>query len=201
MDDIGYVSPWWQASLIPAVWDVAGVTCFSLSLWHVWALENVGNPYVCGGARDRDAASGLLLFAALDYTGGKRMMLDAAFRAGRMARMARRLSFQPWAEVDAACVDYVTTCTRQADREIPISEDGKVKRGRMMSAPWIWHILHHVTGGDPARFVAGWDTPYIVARCLYDVWGETQGDKSLVDPVKQRGIDAWCERQQKAAGV
>lgn len=179
-----WISTWWQAALLPDVWDVCGIRVPSLTVWHTFALENVGNAYLLGRTPDRDDAAGLLLFASHGYVAGKRMMLDAKYRARRILRMYRYLRRREWQEVDAACREYVQTCTRTTSRW----QKGDSKPA---AVPYQWHLVRVLTGGDVRRLVAAWDTPYAVAKCLYDAGAEAAGDDSLMSPAAQEMEDNW----------
>lgn len=168
-----WVSPWWQAACLPEQWDVCGISVPSLSVWHTFALENIGNRYLCGGDADRDDAAGLFLFASHDMRGGRRLMLQARFRLRQMRRMYRRLRNLNWKELDCACSEYVETCTRGVSH-------WQKGGGKPCAAPYQWHIVYRLSGGDPTKTAAAWDMPYVVARCLNDVAIEQGGDDSLM---------------------
>jgi len=191
-----YVSPWWQASLVPPVWDVAGVRVRALSLWHTFALEQIGNAYVCGGVCDRDAAAALLLFAQLDRAGGRALMLRPLYRARAMRSMHKRLARVPVEGLHNACMDYVRTCLRAPDHKEPIN-DGQ--RGKAASAPYQWHIVLTLTSRCGMTVDEAWDYPYSEARCLHDVYAETRGDDTLSDDRLQRAIDDWPQTEGRAS--
>ena len=77
-----WISTWWQAACLPELWDVCGVSVPSLSLWHTFALENIGNRYLCPGKPPtKDDATSLLIFAKQDRAGGLRLLHSADYRA------------------------------------------------------------------------------------------------------------------------
>ena len=91
-----WVSPWWQALTVPPAWDVCGVFVPRLSVWHVFALENIGNAYLYpDSAPDMDDAASLLLFASRDMAGGLRLLHGSRRRERAMVRLAKRLSRLP----------------------------------------------------------------------------------------------------------
>jgi len=181
-----WISPFWQAALLPPRWNVAGFRLGPLTVWHSYALEQIGNAYLCGAPADRDAAASLLLFASLDYAAGRRLMLDAPFRQRQLLRMFRRLRRIPWPALDAACSEYVTTCMRAASR----SRAGSALAPERVPAQW--HLVRLLSGADPARLEAAWNTPYATGRALFDAWSEAEkGDDSLLPAISQELRDNW----------
>ena len=186
-----WVSPWWQAACLPDEWDVCGFTVPSLSVWHVFALENLGNPYACGGAIDKDAVACLLLVASNDRAGGRRLLLDAKYRKAQMKRVHRRIKCKSMDDLHAACAEYVDTCMRAVSR-------WKKGDSKPCGVPIEWHLvctLSRCTGGD---LDAAWDTPYAVARCLCDAAAEQNGDDSIMSPQAQEMEDNWPEYERQA---
>jgi len=180
-----WISPWWQAACLPACWDVCGVTVPALTVWHTFALESIGNPYLCGGAVGKDAASALLLFARHDRAGGRRLLLAPHYRVRQMRRMYRRLRKLDPGAIHAACSEYVDTCTRGASRW------QKGGTGHPCAVPYQWHMVFRLSGGDPARLEAAWNLPYAVARCLCDAAAEQNGDDSILSIRAQEMEDNW----------
>ena len=178
----GYVNPWWQATLLPDKWSVGGVVVNSLSLWHVFALDNIGNKYATGGACDRNDAAGLLLFAQTDMAGGRRLMLSPFHRARQMRRMHRKLKRLDWVDLHTACIDYTESCLRRPDH---FSEGG----GKPVAAPYCWHLVLTLTDHCGATLDRAWNTPYAAARCYRDVWAESQGDTTLASEAAQEAMD------------
>ena len=174
-----WISPWWQAACLPDCWDVAGVSVPALSVWHVFALEQIGNPYLCGGPVDQDAAAALLLFARHDRAGGRRLMLQPYYRGREMRRMFRRLRRLTIEDIHAACSEYVEVCTRGVSR-------WQKGNGKPCSVPHAWHIVARL--GDRA-----WDMSYAYARCLCDAMAEQAGDDSIMSPAAQEMEDNWAE--------
>ena len=113
-----WISPWWQAALLPDEWDVCGVIVPSLSVWHTFALENIGNQYLCGGACDKDDAASLLMFASLDMQDGRQLLMPHRqfLRRRHLKKMWRRLRKKKWDNIDAACDEYVKSCMRTVSR-------------------------------------------------------------------------------------
>lgn len=186
-----WISPWWQAACLPDKWDVCGVITPSLTVWHVFALQNVGNAYVCGGGIDKDAAASLLLFASTDYRGGRKLLHMPNHRARRMRQMFRRLRNKSLEDIHAACSEYVESCMRGVSRwDRPNAKPGAV--------PYPWHMVVRLSGGDITKIEQAWNTPYAVARAICDTSAEANGDESIMQADAQRMEDNWGDDEQKA---
>jgi hypothetical protein len=184
----GWVSPWWQAECLPDRWDVCGVVVPSLSVWHVFHLDQIGNPYLCGGAPDYDAAAGLLLVASHGRNDGRRIMLDEAFRAKAMRAVYRPLRRVKADDVVRQCSDYVETCTSVVDR---FEKAGG--GGRPAVVPVAFHLVRRLCRDYGLTIDQAWAFPYARARCYYDASAEADGDDSLVSVDAQRMADANVE--------
>jgi hypothetical protein len=166
---------------------VCGVTVPPLTVWHTFALENIGNHYLCGGPCDKNDAASLLLFARLDYAHGRDMVLPNRqfFRARQEADMYRRLVKQDWGDIHAACKEYVDHCMRSQSRW----QNGE--GGKPAAVPYQWHLVRMLSMGDPAKIEDAWNTAYAVARCMFDAQAEMAGDRSLLTTVSQEMEDNW----------
>ena len=179
-----WISPWWQATLLPDEWDVCGVSVPPLSVWHTFALENIGNRYLCGGPTDRDDAASLLLFAQHDMADGRRLMQPQFrnFRARQMRKMYRRLRKPSFTEIDAACIEYTKDCMRTTDR---FKSDGS----KPAAVPYQWQLVRIVSMSLPGGLEQAWNMPYVTARCILDAYAEWKGDTSLMTPQVQHMTD------------
>ena len=191
-----WISPWWQAVLLPDDWDVCGVSVPPLSVWHTFALENIGNRYLCGGPTDRDDAASLLLFAKHDMAGGRRLMQPqfVNFRARAMRKMHRQLDHVDALDIHTACSDYVTDCLRTVDRFEP--KGG----GKPCAVPYQWQLVRIVAISLSGSLESAWNTPYAVARCLVDAYAEWKGDTSLMTQAAQHMADTQTFEHQSEIG-
>lgn len=185
-----WISPWWQAALLPDVWDVCGVFVPSLTVWHTLALESIGCHYLVGGPCDRDDAASLLLFAGRDYREGRRLMLAQHYRARAMRRMFRKLRRVEWLNLHAACLEYAETCLRS-----PRRWEREGKGGKAAAVPYQWHLLAYLTAGRADGIEAAWNTPYATAICLFDAAAEAKGDDTLMAPEHERLDDELSEEK------
>jgi len=173
---LDWVSPWWQAACLPKRWDVCGVSVPSLSVWHTFALENLGNGYLCGGRGDMDDAACLLLIASGDMAEGRKLV-DVSrplYRQRQQHSMFRRLSKLEPADVAAACGEYAETCMREARRWK--KKDGG---GVVAGAPYQFHVVHALCAGYQMGLDDAWNTSYAYARMLYDARAEANGNASI----------------------
>ena len=184
-----WVSPWWQAVCLPESWDVCGVSVPSLSLWHTFALENIGNRYLRGGACDKNDVASLLLFASRDMRGGRRLMLDSRYRDKRLAKMSGLLKGADCVDLNTACVDYVETCMRS-----PRRWEKKDGAGRPSAVPYQVHIVRALCADYGTPICEAWNTAYAYARMLYDASAEANGDRSIMTPSAEALDDEMFEK-------
>lgn len=188
-----WISPFWQAALIPDRWDVAGIPLGPLTVWHSFALDNTRNAFMFAAPADRDDACSLLIFCSGDYRHGKRLFFDDAFRNRQMFRMYRRLRDIPWDRLERACREYVHVCTRAASRYTPAGQNPQPER-----VPAQWHMVRLLSQSDPCRLEPAWNTPFAVARALFDAWAESEkDDSSILSLPAQEMEDNWSEYQKQ----
>jgi len=190
-----HVSTWLQAAALPERFDVCGVVCAPLSVWHVHVLTQSGSPYLTGAPCDRNAAAALLLWASRNHRHGARLM----YRPHALARAARHtakrvMAVRDWLAADAACMDYVTSSLRTPGHKSPARKPGKPSSFRAVAAPLPWVLVSFLARGNPAAIEAAWDTPFAVARCLFDAWRDTTGDDDTLETLDE-------ERRYDAAGA
>jgi len=186
-----WVSPWWQAMLIPERWDVCGVSVPSLSVWHVFALENIGNRYICGGGpTDKDDAASMLLFARHDMEGGRRLFSRPNYRARQTRSIYKHLKRMDDETVSDACAEYVTVCMRHGNR---MSQGAS---GTPCGTPEPWAIVAMLRAmGD--TFDAAWNTPYATARATLDAHAEGTGQTVMMPVYGEEMNDHWDEYKNR----
>lgn len=162
-----WISPWWQAVLLPEKWDVCGLIVPSLSVWHTYALEMTGNRYLCGGHPDMDDAASLLVIASRNMRQGKRLFYSDRAKDKASTRVFNRLRKMTPEIVDEHCSEYVKSCTRHGHR---ISEGGGTPSG----SPEQWALVENLTAHGWSINKA-WDEQYGVARAMLDVRDERSG--------------------------
>jgi len=167
-----WVSPWWQAINLPDRWDVCGVIVPSLSVWHVFALENIGNAFVVGGVPTMDDVQGLLLIASRDMQGGRRLLSHDRHRARMTRRMYLRLRKADESDAITACREYVSECMRHGHR---MSTAGV--SGTPAGSPEPWAIVAVLAG--LMDWQAAWNAPYAVGRAALDAHDERNGNTTM----------------------
>jgi len=185
-----WVSPWWQSELLPDRWDVCGFILPSISVWHTFALDNVGNKYLAGGRADRNDAASLLLLCGRNRSRGRDLLLDESALGREMKRIFRRIRNMAWDDIDAACTEYVASCLRT-----PRHWSKADNVGRKVAAPYQYHLVRKMCMEYGYTVDQAWDTPYARARCMYDAAGEAAGyDESLMAPHHEKLDDEMSER-------
>ena len=174
-----FVSPFWQALTLPRKFRMFGLRVPPMSVWHVFALEQIGNTYMTGGALDM----GDVVQALLVVTQSRRQFMRMFRKPSRVNAKARRIkrALIRWAarrkdytDVDALILfrDYVETSMRTPGRWI--------KPGaKACAAPY---ALHALTGAIKSGVCVGsaWDVAYAQARVMFDVFAEQAGDDSIM---------------------
>lgn len=199
-----HVSTWLQAALLPDRWNVAGVSCGALSVWHVFVLQQTANPYYIGTPTDRDAATALLMYCSQDYASGKRMFSAAFHRARTRHKVTRVIQRQEWPVIDADVTAYIESCTRTPGHKQPVAMPGERSSARRSAAsPLCWVLVDFLSRGSPEKIEAAWNTPYSVARCMFDARRDIQGDDETLetadeeirfDEYQKRAKEASCQR-------
>ena len=186
-----WVSPWWQALTVPHSWDVCGVTVPALSVWHFFALENIGNAYWSKQPPEADDAASLLLFASRDMAGGLRLLHGDRYRRRAMVRMAKHLRRYTRDEMRSACGEYFETCTRTAHR-VPQPGTGGTPAG----TPTSWAIISVLQAGG-MEWEKAWNFPYAQGRAALDAWDERQANAVMAPWLYgEHMFDNWPEYQQ-----
>lgn len=192
-----HVSSWFQAAVLPDRWNVAGVSCGVLSVWHMFALQQTGNPYHCGGSLDKDAAASLLMYCAHDYKDGKRLFYQPYHRARAIRRIVRKLRKQTFEAINDAVIDYVRSCSRAPAHKEPERPKGSTHKPRFVAAPRAWVLVDFLCKGDASKLDAAWNTPYAVACCLFDAHRDIAGEDDTLETLEEeKRFDAYNKGAQ-----
>ena len=191
----GYISPWWQAALIPPRWDVCGIKVNAISVWHMYALTNIENVYIVGGVPNRDAAAGLLMICGTDMAGCKALFHDARTSARAMRAVSKAIARVPWEDLDGACRDFVASCTRIPVVKVVVKRHGEDVDQKYFASPLHRLIVMCLCSQYRMTLDEAWNHPYADARCMFNVWRESEkGDDSIADERWQRIADASTKR-------
>ncbi len=186
-----YISPWLQACLLPRRFDVAGYICTPLTVWHSYILRSSGNRYFHAGEPvDSDAASEVLMYVQGDIRHGRRLYVDPRYRNRTRRGAYKRLKRLGFDATHAAITEYIDACTRIPTHKV-ITKPGKnAPTTKPAAAPTEWILAEHIAAGNPDRLDAAWDTPLIVARCMFDAGRNIRGeDDSLISEDRERELD------------
>jgi hypothetical protein len=174
--DPNWVSPWWQVAALPDSWRVCGVKVPALSVWHVYALENIGNRYIVGkGEPDLDDVTSLLLVASRDMEHGKWLL----YRDGYSFRRRFLMTVRMWLYLRRHgiegmledCREYVDGCMRHGTRMSKGGEGGGTPAGT--PEPWAIVSMLIRAGVD---YHTAWNHPYSSGRAVMDAEDEHSGN-------------------------
>jgi hypothetical protein len=191
-----YVSPWLQAAILPAKWDVCGFILHTLTIWHAHVLRATGNVYLVGGTPTIDDGVEVMLYASRDIAGGRRLLTQPNHRDRERFRFCRRAAKIEWSALDWNIREYVGGCMRTPGHTEwqPGPND---KGARSIKAPLEWVLLDFLTRGNPAGIEAAWNTPIAVARCLWDAHRDAAGESnSLISERDEERIDRKLEAME-----
>jgi DNA-binding FrmR family transcriptional regulator len=193
-----YISPWLQAVLLPEKWDVCGVICRPVSVWHLYILLSVQNPFIFGGKYGNDAVTEVLMYCCGDMAHGKRMYNDKRYMASVANRIIKAVNKAGKSYASKAVEEYTAECLRSpTHKKIIASSTGE--KTKPLSAPVPWVLVDFLSAGNPDKIEAAWNTPYVTARCLFDARRNQSGDDdSLISEADEERIDAKVEKMAQA---
>ncbi len=186
-----YISPWMQACLLPRLFDVAGYTCTPLSVWHSYILRSSGNRYFKRGEPvDSDAATEVLMYIQGDIRHARRLFIDPHYRDKARRKVYRRIKRRGFDAAHNAIAEYIDACMRTPSHQVTIKPGKNAPKTKPAAAPTEWILAEHIAAGNPDRLDAAWNTPYIVAQCMFDAGRNIRGeDDSLISEDKEREHD------------
>ena len=188
-----WISPFWQALTLPPSMRVCGVKVAPLSVWHVYALENIGCALTNGGAVEAGDVVQLLMVASRTRAQFLQMFADPRWidKAQRKIKTAMlRHAYRGGGDAITQAIAYAETCMRIPHRW---RKDDSSKQ------PAVPHSLHVLRGavkcGVP--YADAWDMPYATARVLFDAQAEASGDQSIMDDTDQRIDERMAAENRK----
>ena len=171
---------------------VLGRQLMPFSLSHVFLLGGLGNGFVTTGNGTRSE-----LFTAAMVCSRTHSENARALFGGRGPSLLRLMAWSlrwPDRKIEAereAFKAYLSDyCT--------VPEHWQADEGRGFQCPWQFHFVMTLTRYFGSTLEAAWNTPVALARCYYDAWAESEGDKSLVTTDEADKI-RWLESQEQAA--
>lgn len=190
-----WISPFWQALTLPPSMRVCGVKVAPLSVWHVYALENIGCALTNGGTVEAGDVAQMLMVSSRNRAQFLVMFADPRKieKARRKIKTAMlRYAYRHGGDQVAQAIAYAETCMRIPHRW---RKDGTGK------PPAVPHSLHVLRGavkcGVP--YADAWDMPYATARVLFDAQAEASGDQSIMDDVDQQMDERMAAENRKEA--
>ena len=187
-----FISSWFQAAVQPRQWNVAGIDCDALSVWHFYALSDSGNPYICGGNRTHDAAMEVLIYCTGGIEHSRQILAHPRAMQKTTRRIFRRIRRIGFARLDAAVAEYVMTGMRVPGHKRRVSRPGDSTQVKYMAAPRCWALVESMLSSGAAHDIdAAWNMPYSTAQCLFDTRRDASGeDDSLETLDEERRFDA-----------
>ena len=171
----GYAA--WFQSLMTAPRRVYGVMLKPFSLIHVITLEELGNSYAM--QNDEPASDSDTMIAAFvcsrDWSEIRRDVFPD-MNKGKMLAFWLRTRFYNWkhqSDIMAAYVDDYTTVPEH-------SELIDKKPGRSIAGSPEYHIVSVLCSEYNMTLDEAWNTPFNLARCCLDIYGERQGAETLI---------------------
>ena len=153
---------------------VAGRQLRPFSLSHVVLLNGMGSGFLdCEKARRSDFLAAVLICSRTHKQNAK------ALFGGRQGFIRLVLWSLLWpnsrlVKERAVFKTYLADYTTMPEHW----DDGT--QGAGFRCPWTFHFAMNLTSHFGHTMDEAWNAPVGLARCLYDVWAETQGDKSLI---------------------
>jgi len=160
---------------------ICGKRLRPFSLAHEYFLEHTGNSALCRGAIDADSLLTAIFVCSLTYSELKRHI-----NSPRMFRLG--LWYLKWRfrNLDIAAESFLS----YVDEYIDVPDHWSEDREDSYSAPWQWHMVTVLCDRFNCTLNEAWDTPVSFARCAYDTFNESKGDKSIVSDHQELCIAA-----------
>jgi hypothetical protein len=176
-----WISAFWQALTLPRYTSLCGVKVSPLSVWHVYALENVGCAIVCGGVVEHGDVAQLLMVASRNRQQFLQMYSVQGGIGKALAEVRKAMLRAAYRNPS----NHIQEAIRYADECMRIPHRWRKGNGMPPKVPHALHVLRGAVkcGVDYDR---AWDMPYAEARVLFDVTAEAAGDTSIMDDIDQQ---------------
>jgi len=161
---------------------VLGVQLRPFSLGHLLLLEGLGNPFVAWGTGSRAELFAAVLVCSHTMAENGRVLFGGRLPLWRLIWWALRWPERRIGPERDAFVRYLADYTATPEHWESESD------GKGFRAPWQYHFVLVLCREFGMGWAEAWNAPVALARCCYDTWAETQGDKSLISPEEQDGI-------------
>lgn len=99
-------------------------------------------------------------------------------------------------DIDAAIISYLSACSRAPGHK-QIERKGNTA-SRQCAAPICWALVDFLSAGNPDKIEAAWNTPYAVAKCLFDARRDISGEDDTLESIEEeKMIDEYLKSQKK----
>jgi hypothetical protein len=175
---------WFQAQIVcPPI--ICGVQLLPFSIGHEYILRRLDNPYLVGGPRTRESLLECIQICSRNMAKNRTWFAEIGTRWGtiKLAWWAFRLRKLNLTIAGESFCQYMMDYVECPDHWDPASDVSGGGKGSC--APWEYHLhrimceVYHYTADE------AWDVPLARARCYFDAWAESNGDKSLVSEHEQ----------------
>ncbi len=175
-DEQQWVNPFWQAFTMAPHARVLGVRVSPLSVWHVFALEQLECAFIVGGEATLGDVVQLLFVVSQTRNEFLTCFHDAKKRDRKLTLVRRTMlrnagKYEDSPNALEVCRVYVSESMRVPGRWIK-------KGAKPCAVPHALHVFAAAVRGGVA-YQSAWDMPYMTARCLFDIQAEQRGDESL----------------------
>jgi hypothetical protein len=164
---------WFQALFLqpPAI---CGVKLKPFSLGHEFILRYLGNPYIVGGEVSKVDLLAAILICSKTFEDCRSDLIynPKPFRWALWSLWCRCCNLK---REEAEFIQYVSDSFL-----VPEHFNKDSDHHGSFAAPWEMHAVHILCKEYRCSLNQAWDMPVNLARCYYDVWGESKGDNSIV---------------------
>lgn len=162
---------------------VLGVQLRPLSLGHILLLEGLGNAFILRRTGTRAELFAAVLVCSRTMAENGRVLFGGRLPMWRLVWWAIRWPEHRIGPERDAFVRYLQDFTTVPEHWESDSD------GKGFRAPWQYHFVMVLSQHFGMSWDEAWNAPVALARCCYDTWAESQGDKSLISPDEQRDIE------------
>jgi hypothetical protein len=167
---------------------IFGRRVLPFSLSHSFLLSGLENGIVHASEGSRSDLLHAVWVCGMDHKSNSANLLNPPlFRMMWFAALSKRYDYET---ERLKFMQYVSDFL-----EVPEHWQGE-SDGKGFRAPWQFHFVMTAAANFGATIDQAWNMPVALARCYYDVWAESQGDKSLVSQSEIRNI-----ARMKEAGI
>jgi hypothetical protein len=186
--DADWISPFWQAFSQPRTVKVCGLRLPAISVWHQFALDNLGNGYVCGGVIDEGDVQQLLYVVSQT----RKQYLSRSNNTKKRKRYLLKIQKVMMRNAYNTKSNVILECKTYAEQSLRVPGRWRKRNAKNCSVPSSLHMVAAAAKmGIPVN--VAWDMPYSEARCWFDALAEQEGDESI-----QNSVSQWMDEKMTA---